>query len=63
MKRLKESVVTYSEMRVDMRIRNSKTGLKATIAIKEKGKFRIMDEKGHVEDFDRYDAGEWEPIK
>lgn len=55
--------MTYSEMRVDMRIRNSKTGLKATIAIKEKGKFRIMDEKGHVEDFDRYDAGEWEPIK
>ncbi|ASR77434.1 hypothetical protein SEA_PARADIDDLES_206 [Streptomyces phage Paradiddles] len=55
--------MTYSEMRVDMRIRNLKTGLKATIATLEKGKFRIVDENGHVEDFDRYDAGEWEKIQ
>lgn len=50
-------------MRVDMRIRNSKTGLKATIASKSGGKFRIVDENGHVEDFDRFNSGEWEPIK
>ncbi len=55
--------MTYSEMRVDMRIRNWKTGLKATIATKENGKFRIVDENGHVKDFDRYDAGDWEPIR
>lgn len=55
--------MTYSEMRVDMRIRNLKTGLKATIASISGGKFRIVDENGHVEDFDRYDAGEWEPIR
>lgn len=55
--------MTYSEMRVDMRIRNSKTGLKATIASKASGQFRIVDENGHVEDFDRYDAGEWEKIQ
>lgn len=55
--------MTYSEMRVDMRIRNSKTGLKATIASISGGKFRIMDENGDVDDFDRFDAGEWEPIK
>ena len=50
-------------MRVDMRIRNLKTGLKATIASKASGKFQIVDENGHVEDFDRYYAGEWEPIR
>ncbi|QNN98422.1 hypothetical protein SEA_LILMARTIN_213 [Streptomyces phage LilMartin] len=55
--------MTYSEMRVDMRIRNSKTGRKATIAIKQNGMFRIVDENGHVEDFDRYEAGEWEKIQ
>jgi hypothetical protein len=55
--------MTYSEMRVDMRIRNLKTGLKATIASLKSGKFQIVDENGHVEEFDRFDAGEWEPIK
>ena len=55
--------MTYSEMRVDMRIRNSKTGLKATIASKSGGKFLIVDENGEVHDFDRFYAGDWEPIR
>ena len=55
--------MTYSEMRVDMRIRNSKTGLKATIASIAGGKFLIVDENGDVDDFDRFYAGDWEPIK
>lgn len=50
-------------MRVDMRIRNWKTGLKATIATIERGQFKILDEKGNIRDLDRYEAGEWEPIK
>ncbi|QGH76475.1 hypothetical protein SEA_DAUBENSKI_207 [Streptomyces phage Daubenski] len=55
--------MTYSEMRVDMRIRHMRTGLKATIATKANGLFRIVDEHGHVEDLDRYEAGEWEQIR
>lgn len=55
--------MTYSEMRVDMRIRNKKTGLKATIAAIKNGQFKIVDQSGHVEDLDRYYAGDWEQIR
>jgi len=55
--------MTYSEMRVDMRIRHRPTGLKATIATIERGMFRIVDENGNVKDYDRYYAGEWEKIQ
>jgi hypothetical protein len=54
--------MTYSEMRADMQIQNLKTGQKAIIASKAGGKFRIVDKNGHVEDFDRFYAGDWEPI-
>lgn len=55
--------MTFSEMRVDMRIRHRATGLKATIAAIKSGKFKIVDQNGHVENLDRYDAGEWEKIQ
>lgn len=54
--------MTYSEMRVDMRIRETATGLKATIAAISGGRFQIVDENGHVDNLNRYDAGEWEKI-
>lgn len=54
--------MTFSEMRVDMRIRQIKTGLKATIATIGNGKFKIVDEHGNVDNLNRYDAGEWEKI-
>lgn len=54
--------MTYSEMRVDMRIIH-KSGRKATIGAISKGQFRIVDSDGNVEDLDRYYAGEWEPIR
>lgn len=55
--------MTYSEMRVDMRIRHTVTGLKATIAKLQGGKFTYVDEYGRTQTHDRYNASEWEPIK
>ncbi|AXH67366.1 hypothetical protein SEA_WOFFORD_230 [Streptomyces phage Wofford] len=54
--------MTYSEMRIDMRIRHITTGLKATIGKIEGGKFTYVDEKGRTRTLDRYYAGEWERI-
>lgn len=54
--------MTFSEMRVDMRIRNRQTGLKATIAEIKSGRFKIVDENGDVERLVRDEAGEWEKI-
>lgn len=55
--------MTFSEMRVDMRIRHRETGLKATIAKLQGGKFTYVDEYGRVQEHDRYNASEWEQIK
>ena len=55
--------MTYSEMRVDMRIRHKTSGLKATIAKLGGGKFQYVDEYGRVQEHDRYNASEWEQIK
>jgi hypothetical protein len=53
----------YSIMRVDMRIRHIKTGLKATIAQVQNGRFKYVDEYGSVVELDRYNAIDWEEIK
>lgn len=54
--------MTFSDMRVEMRIKHT-SGRTAVIGVIHKGQFRILDQDGRVEDLDRYYAGEWEPIK
>lgn len=55
--------MTFSQMRVDMRIRHRDSGLKATIGEIKNGKFRIVDENGEVEEYSREFAPEWEQIR
>jgi hypothetical protein len=52
--------MTYSELRVDMRIRHQQTNETAVVAAIKNGKFQIVDQNGHVDILPREDAGNWE---